>query len=135
MSTTDPADVYGTCTAAADYLERHGLHREGFWPGSKSRPGEFTPGDPVCLYGAIAAATGLTSLHDDAGVDLIFEESCPASLAVLTELQARLGEDTSIPYYSDELAADAAEVVGLLRDVAAKHQPDQYRSAPGGGGA
>jgi hypothetical protein len=131
MATTDPDDVYATCTAAADYLERHGLYREGFWPGSRVSPGEFTPGDPVCLYGAIAAATGLTSLD---GIDLVIDEpSCPASLAVLIEIQARHGDDTSIPYYSDEIATGAAEIVALLRDVAAKHQPDQYHSAPGGG--
>lgn len=131
MATTDPGDVYATCTAAADYLERYGLHREGFWPGA-----EFTPGAPVCLYGAIAAATGLTSLDEDPySVDMVMEESsCPASLAVLTEIQARHGADMSIPYFSDEMADDADEVVALLRDVAAKHQPDQYRSAPGGGG-
>jgi hypothetical protein len=128
---TDPDDVYATCTAAAEVIERQGLYRDGFWPG-----GDYTAGVPVCLYGAIAVATGLTSVDvDDDGVDLVMEDStCPASLAVLTEIQARHGP-MSIPLYSDEIAESAAEVIGLLRDVAAKHRPDEYRSAPGGGGS
>ena len=126
---TDPGDVYATCTAAADYVERYGLYRDGFWPGA-----EYQPGAPVCLYGALAAATGLTSLDASEGMDEVMDdEGCPASRAVLSEVRARHGSEVSIPYFSDEIAASAAEVADLLRDVAFKHQPDEYRSCPGGG--
>jgi hypothetical protein len=43
--------------AAADLIERNGLHDGEEWPGA-DRGEEWHPGDPCCVLGAIALVTG-----------------------------------------------------------------------------
>ncbi len=126
MSFTDPDDVYATCTAAADLIERHGLHRRSFWgPDIYSSGPMYRPGMPMCTLGAIRVATGSYNTEERTPR----WPTCLATVAVREEIAARLDIDpeiASVAAWSD--VQNAATVVSLLRDVAAKNQPDEFRS-------
>ncbi len=127
MSFTDPDDVYATCTAAADLIERDGLFRRSFWgePQGRSRT-RYEPGMPLCTIGAIRVAIGH---YNDLDYDFDAWPACRTVDAVREELRGRRGgHDVGIGVWNDTEAADAAEVVELLRHVATKNMPDEYHS-------
>lgn len=45
--------------AAADLIERNGLHKGDYWPDSHSRR-SYVPGEPCCAIGAMCAVTGMS---------------------------------------------------------------------------
>lgn len=89
--------------AAADLIERNGLHRDELWPGaSKGLPRK--PGDPCCVMGAIEAVTGVRA--NIGSPDLV------------KRLRRSVGFAVSI--WSDRSAQ--VEVVATLRAVATSEE-------------
>lgn len=86
-------------TAAADLIERCGLHRGDYWPGAKGRA-EYVPGDPCCPQGAFAVVTGSTKYFNH-----------PAEVL----LERHIGD--AVGPWSDKHSR--GEVVAALREVAA----------------
>jgi hypothetical protein len=136
---TDPDDVYETLTAAADLIERDGWIKRAFW-GYPHRVsgGRYEPGMSMCTLGAVRVALG-----ELGGVAW---GNCAATRAVQEEILLRAPERTvtdtagtaigvDVGGWNDDRNRTQDDVISLLRDVAAKHRPDQYRSAPVGGGA
>lgn len=131
MSFTDADDVYATCTAAADLIERDGHYRGSFWGQSGRTAPVYEPGMQLCTLGAIRVAIG--QYNDLPYGGITGWNDCAASVAVREELTARgVSAGLGVGLWNDHSARSADEVISLLRDVAAKHRPDAYRSGPSG---
>lgn len=53
--------------AAADLIERDGLHKRGYW---RDWPRSYVPGKPCCAWGAIRVVAPTGELRGDAAVRL-----------------------------------------------------------------
>lgn len=85
--------------AAADLIERNGLHKGELWPGAlKGLPRK--PGDPCCVMGAIEAVTGV--------------RANVGSLDLVKRLRRSVG--FAVDIWSDD--STQTEVVTTLRAVA-----------------
>lgn len=86
--------------AAADLIERNGLHKGDYWP---DRPGPYMPGKPCCALGAIRV--------------FVPRAHCAQRRAVSAMLAGVVG---NVSQWSDDHTQ--AEVVATLRAVATSEE-------------
>jgi hypothetical protein len=54
--------------AAADLIERNGIHKGEFWPGYKNFGSNYVAGDPVCARGAFTVAMNCRGFDCTVGI-------------------------------------------------------------------
>jgi hypothetical protein len=128
------AEVAADCDKAVELLTTEGWRTYGLWDVTADNPAY--QGGPLCAVGALAVAHNeqwMRALPDyDRDQEVAYElvHTCSAGLAVATEIAARRGGETTpdvahnIWRFNDRLDSPD-EVIGLLRDVAAKHRLDE----------
>lgn len=120
------AEVADLCDVVADQIAEHGWQQYARWHGSDMQDGSY-PGGSTCAIGAVCVVTGevFNGSWDVNRTDPVVD-------AVLNHLGVYTDD---LAEWNDEDGRTAAEVIQAFRDTATKLRSDEFRCAPGGGGA
>lgn len=86
--------------AAADLIERNGLHKGDYWPGARHLQ-PYSLGDPTCVLGACRVVTGMPRVRDDV-FDRLYDITGSISLWSDSHTQAEVVETLRAVATSEE---------------------------------